>query len=522
MYKAIFGMKEIANLARIVTTRALPSVPLLDLGGEEKTKEKQFLNALLANPDATENQLVKLIYGKITQLNTRALHRLRSRVKVKLLNHLYFLNHSDPRHLVSRRYQAECLDLLHKINILFTEGEYALTEQLLKRCLKLAQQCEFTHYVVQCARILTVLYALLRQRNAFEKMEKLLREAQLVQALEDEAEGLHARTVLALVSTVSSRRAILPQLPALLEQMEGLHRRAKTFNTYNPLYRLRLNIHELQGNNAEIIRLTELASKQVREGKLNERRFDRRYNHYLNAMAHLRGRQAHKGLKIAQLAIKDFHPSSNNWLYFQESHVLLALHAQDYDYAQQLLSTVLKNPAFSKQLPAALERWDLYRAYVDFVQPEARVGPARRMQMAQWALTLPQSSQDKSGHNVAILVLQMLHHARARNYEEAMLRLERLRKYQQRHMPGNGMIRSKLFLRLLRILVDTGFNPKEAAVAGKKTYQSLQTTNPPGDAYAEVEIIPYEHLWTLILEMLREKSPVSSAPTPTWEKEAVS
>jgi len=515
-------MKEIANLARIVTTRTLPSVPVLDLDGEEKTKEKQFLNALLANPGATENQLVKLIYGKITRLNTRALHRLRSRVKVKLLNHLFFLNHSDPRHLVSRRYQAECLDLLHKINILNAEGEYALTEQLLKRCLKLAQHCEFTQHVVQCARMLTMLYADLRRRSAFEKMEKLLREAQLVQALEDEAEGLSARTRLALTSPGSSRSTVLVQLPAVLEQLEALHRRAKTFNTYNHLYRLRLIVHEMQGNNAEIIRLTGLAGKQVREGKLNERRFDQRYNHFMNALAHLRGRQAHKGLKIAQLAVKDFHPSSTNWLLFQESHLLLALHAQEYDYAQQLLSTVFKNPTFSKQRPVALERWDLYRAYADFVQAGAQVGPGRRMQMAQWALTLPELSQDKSGHNVAILVLQMLHHARSRNYEEAMLRLERLRKYQQRHMSGSGMLRSKLFLRLLRILVDTGFNPKEAAVAGKKLHQSLQITNPPGGADAEVEIILYEHLWTLILGMLREKPPVSSAPTPTWEKEAVS
>jgi hypothetical protein len=504
-------MNDISNLARIVTSRALHSVPVLDLYAEHRTKEYQLVHALIDAPDATQNQLVKALYGKASTPNVRALQKLQSRVRSKLLNHLYFLDHSDSRHLVSRRYQNECLDLLHKINILFAEGEYLLTEQLLKRCLNMAQKGEFTQYIVQCARMLSTLYAQMRKAHLFEKMDKVLQQAQLTQSLEDEAERLHARTQLALASTVSSRRAVLPLLPAHLEKLEALHRRAKTFNTYNYLYRLRLAIHELQGNYPEIIRLTALATKQLREGKLNERRFDKRYNHFMTVFAHLRSRQPIKGLKLAQLAMSDFHPSSSNWLFFQENHVLLALHAQNYDYAQQLFTTVMKNPAFSKQRPAALERWDLYKAYGDFVHPAQRMGPARRAQMARWALMLPEFSRDKSGLNVAILVLQMLVYMRERNFEEVMVRLERLRKYQQRHMAGSGMVRSKLFLRLLRIMVDKGFHSKQAAEGGKAILQQLQGTNPPGEAYAEIEIIPYEHLWALILEMLREQFPVPVA-----------
>ena len=53
--------------------------------------------------------------------------------------------------MVSRRYEVECLDLLHKVSILYLEGEYALTEKLLRRCLKLAEQGEFTTYAEQAA-----------------------------------------------------------------------------------------------------------------------------------------------------------------------------------------------------------------------------------------------------------------------------------------------------------------------------------------------------------------------------------
>jgi hypothetical protein len=501
-------MKEIANLARIVTSRGVTSIPVLDLHNAHTTKERQFVDALVSVPDITPNMAVKAVYGKVTPPNMRAMQRLQSRVKSKLLNHLYFLDHTDARHLVSRRYQLECLDLLHKVSILFAEGEYVLTEQLLKRCLKLAQEGAFTQYEVQCARMLSTLYAQLRNVAQFDKMDKVLLNAQRIQALEDEAERLHASTVLALARTVSSRRAVLPRVPEYLEKLESLHRRANTFNTFYFLYRMRLAYYELLGDHGEIIRITSLAARQLRDGKINERRFDKRYNSFMNVYAHLRSRQSLKGLRLAQEAVRDFHPSSGNWLYFQENHTLLALHAQDYEYAQKLLADIVKSPAYPKQRPAALERWDLYRAYADFVAPPARVGPVRRLQMAQWALTLPEFSQDKSGQNVAILVLQMLHYMRERNYEEIMVRLERLRKYQQRHLSDSSSIRSRLFLRLLRVMVEKNFDPRKAAEAGKLLLVQLQNATPPGEAFAEIEIIPYEHLWQLILDMLRDKRPV--------------
>lgn len=503
-------MKEIANLARIVTSRSQSSVPVLDLKGRKANKENKLVTTLLDTPNATQLQVVKALYGKSTTPNVRAMQRLQSRVQAKLLNQLYFLDHSDPRHLVSRRYQLECLDLLHKVSILYAEGEYVLTERLLLRTLRLSEAGEFTDYTVQSARLLRTLYAEQRKVLAYNKMAKLLLKAQQLQACEMEAERIYSDTQLALARTVSSRRAVLPLVPGYIEQLEGLHRRARTFTTFNYLYRLRMAYEELQGNYDEILRLTAAAAVLMRDGKLNERRFDKRYNHYISIFACLRSRQAQRGLKLAQKYIQDFHPSSGNWFYFQEHHLLLALHAEQYEYAQQLLQTTSKNPAYAKQRPAALERWDLYRGYTEFVQPSQGTGPVRRQQMAQWVLQLPEFSRDKRGHNVAILVLQLLYFLRERNLEEVLVRLERLRKYQQRHLREAGVLRSRLFLRLLQVIADKGFDVRQAKERGKTLLQQLQNAPPPGQAFAEVEIIPYEHLWALVLKLLREGAPVAA------------
>jgi len=159
-------------------------------------------------------------------------------------------------------------------------------------------------------------------------------------------------------------------------------------------------------------------------------------------------------------------------------------------------------------MTGGLQRWDLYKSYVDFVLPPARNNTARQRQLAQWVLVLPEYSRDKRGHNVAILVLQLLHFLRERNLEAVMLRLERLRKYQQRHLYEANTLRSRLFLRLLPTIVEKNFVVDRIAERGKALLQQLRDTPPPGEAFAEVEIIPYEHLWELVLDVLREGPPV--------------
>ena len=504
-------MNEIANLARIVTSRSLASLPVLDLNSRQPNKENQFVAALTLAPESTQLQVVKALYGKVTAANVRALQKLQSRVRSKLLNQLYFLDHSDPRHLVSRRYELECLDLLHKVSILYAERDFKLSERLLQRCLRLAEAGEFTQYTVQAARMLRNLHAEQRQVIPYKKIAKILLRAQQVLACEDEAEQLHTDTQLALRSTVAARRAVLSLMPDRLAQLETLHRKARSFTTFNIVYRAQLAYEELLGNYQEMIRVTATASRRLRAGKLNARRFDIRFNHFVSIYAYLRSRQAVQGLRLAEEYARDFHPSSNNWFYFQEHHMLLALHAQHYERAQQLLVVISKNPGYMMQREASLQRWDLYKAYIDFVLPPQRVTTARQRHMAQ-LLQLPEYSRDKRGHNVAILVLQLLYFLRERNLEAVLMRLERLRKYQQRHLYEPSTLRSRLFLRLLQLIMEKNFDAAQAAERGKNLLQQLRDTPPPGEAFAEVEIIPYEQLWDLVLGLLQEGPPMTNEP----------
>jgi hypothetical protein len=69
-----------------------------------------------------------------------------------------------------------------------------------------------------------------------------------------------------------------------------------------------------------------------------------------------------------------------------------------------------------------------------------------------------------------------------------------------------GAERSKLFLKLLLLCFKEAFHFKPIKAKGARTFEKLSNTPQPKDIFAEVEIIPYEHLWEFILEVLSGKS----------------
>jgi|GEM_PF-534840 len=496
-------MKEIADLARIVTLRRLAGPPILDLDSPAESKENLLVAAMVRTTGATQLQLVREVYGRNSAANTGAFRKLRSRVQAKLLNHLYFLDHSDSRHLVSRRYEMEVLSLFHQVSALHAEGEYVLATRLLRKCQRLAAAGEFTQYNVLATKMLRNIYSDQQQTRQFQATARKLQKLQLQLAQEDEANRLLAEVKLGFGGPIAIRQKLLHKMADYVKQAEDLHRKVRSYNTFLVLYRIRLSQEELLGNFAEIINLTNDAARRMQQGKLNARRFDKRFNHFMSIYAHLRGRQPVQGLKLAEVYARDFHPSSGNWFYFHEHYLLLALHAGHYERAQRVLHTVSKNPSFSKQRAAAQQRWDMFRAYLELLQPSR--SPAQQARAAAMLTqTMPDYSRDKRGHNIAILVLQTLHYLRLRDLEAVLLRMERLRKYQQRHLREAEALRSRLFLRLLALLVEKDFDPDECAVKGQNLLTKLRATPTPGDAFAHYEIVPYENLWLHILQILRQ------------------
>ncbi|GAB3228670.1 hypothetical protein GCM10027346_13470 [Hymenobacter seoulensis] len=500
---AYFLMDELATLVKIVTDRRLAVLPFLDFSARKATnKDLQLVRMLEQEPGITQNKLIKTLYGNTEAKNQTAFRQLKSRVQQKLLNHLYFLDHTDIRHMVARRHEQHCLGLLHQARILTGEGEYKLAEKLYRKALLIATEAELTQYAVMCTRILRNLYAEMRNPARFKLMNQQLEQLQEKLVLEDEAEHAFFEVKMFSIYRVRWRQSMITQLPKYLTKLEEIHKKVKSYNTFYYLYVTRLSQEEMVGNYEEIIKITSQTEKARKLGKINEKRFDKRFNNYMSVYAHLRCRKAEKGLALAEEYFKDFHYSSGNWFYYLETYLLLAIHAKQYEQAFELLQQARKNPYYPKQRVAAQQRWELYEAYIQFVRPEQ--SPLKMRHFAQFVQTVPDYSRDKQGYNVAILIIQFLYFLQRREIEGLLARLDGLRKYEQRHLRDPATLRSQLFFRMLLMTVKENFVLEACIKKAAPLLERLKAAPQPGEAFGEIEIIPYEDLWELTLGILRQ------------------
>jgi hypothetical protein len=335
----------------------------------------------------------------------------------------------------------------------------------------------------------------------FLESQKKLRNVIAGFMQEREAVSLYQNATILLRKSTKTRKEFLPQMPGIINQLEQLWQSSGTFSSFDAYYKTFIWYHEMEGNFQMIINITLDASQQVDENRVNRYRFDSMYNNFIMVYAHLRAKDYVNGIAHAEKNIHLYSPTSRNWFAYMENYFLLAVHARQYELGDSLQRQVFNNSSFDTTIPTiAKERWLLYHTYFKLVYPAAaaKEGEAKN----PYLLSLPEYSKDKLGFNVAILTLQFIYLLEKGETEALLYRIESIKKYVSTHLKDVFSLRSKLFLKLLVLTVTEDYDAIECRRKGETLYRKLIDTPAPGDAYAEIEIVPYEHLWDLILDIL--------------------
>ncbi|MGV3588768.1 MAG: hypothetical protein ACO1OF_17315 [Adhaeribacter sp.] len=493
-------MEDLRKLVQIVTNRGQKTHPLLETKSKYLAKETDLFLRIKKGQLLTDEDAAAALYK--CKPNDPRLKMLKSRLRKKLLNHLFFLDFSDSRLKVSVRYEQECLSLLHQGRTLMNEGEHKISAKLLQHALKLATEAEFTSIIISCLELLLINYSLTVKSNLYYKTKKTLEHYRKLAAFEHEAEDLYYTAKLEQNKSVLAKRGFLPKLQKSLERLKELWEATQSANIFEYFYILDITKQELYGNFEEILKITTTSEKLLQQGKINQKRFDIRYNIFITVYAYLRVKDYQSGLAFAEANVNAFNRSTNNWFAFMENYMLLAMHAGKYDLAVKIFEDVSDNSFFKKIRENAQERWTLYRSYLYFVNPTKNL--LRPASFKQQISSIPEYSKDKQGFNVAIMILQFLYHVRAKDTDVLGYLIESLKKYAGRHLRENFSKRSLYFFKLLVVVVNANLDYQEALKKGKTYYERLQDTPEPGDAFAEIEIIPYEQLWQILLNILQE------------------
>jgi len=486
---------------KLVVLRGNKSLPLLNQQDENSLETKLF-NFIKQGTITSDEDAASALYGD--QKLTANYRMLKSRMRKKLFNQLYYLEFPADKYSLTNAESIKVESALLKARVLITANEYKLADKLIAQAIDAAKASQLTSCMVRALELRLVIHSTVINKKPYQETYEELQSHYHIEAQERAATGLFQRAHLELGASVSIRNAYMPQVPEVLEKLQALWLNTKSTMIYNAFHVLSIFYLELQGDFKAISDLITHAEQLLAKGEVNSSWFNHKYNSFIRVYALLRTRQYESGLKLAKDYIQQFEPNTINWFAFMENYLLLALHAGRYSLAGELLHKSLENPFYHEIQQPAKERWELYRRYLLLISsllPRSLQVELPKKVFVE-LIALP---KDKVGYNLSLLVLDIIKSFSSRNIDDYESQAERIKKYTAKHLRGEKAERARLFLRLLLLAMKKELDFIQTKEAGKHMYEKLCQTPPPGDAYAEVEIVPYEQLWEAVLIVLMQR-----------------
>ena len=494
-------MKDFKTLVNLITKRGQKNIPLLYFNKDIEAygKELELFLRTQSGEFMTDRDASVGIYD--ADEPDHRYKMLKSRVKQKMLNHLYFLDFEDEHINSSNKYEEECMRLLYFSRILINEGEADVAEKLLNKCLYLSQEGEFTYITISCLELLKAVHTAHFRPIHFKNVNEEIQHYRSIYAIEEEARDTYSYYKILLSKSNHSRKKNLENAEIAIQRMKKLLEKENSFEIFENYYQLRLLYLQLNGNFKEIIELTKEVDNDYEYSKLNYKRFNINLNKQMRLYAHLKAKDYTNGLKYAEKTLGEFSRSSVSWFAFMENYFLLAMHTKYVDLATNIIQKVTINTFFDKLPETDQERWNIYRGYLYFLAPDESL--LKNYDYNRYFVDIPEFDKSKAGLNTAILVLQFLNYLKEDKIGHIGSPVEEYTKYVAKYCVESFSKRSKVFYKLLTTVAKCGHDIRTIKVKTKYLATKLKEIDMAGDVYEELEVLPYEQLWDIAIKYLK-------------------
>lgn len=215
------------------------------------------------------------------------------------------------------------------------------------------------------------------------------------------------------------------------------------------------------------------------------------------------------GKNNAEKCLQSFPKGSDTWFEFMEYYLLLAIHTDNYINAIAIYYEAVSQNKF-KKLPAfSKEKWKIYDIYLNFIiEAYGKNNPileAQRRKTFRTSRFLNDPilyPKDQRIFTVLLVVAQLLFFIDKKSFNAADERIDRLKNYANRQLKKEEYFRVIQFIRLLQQLNKAEFQPKKLSNVDKYYNRLIEKPYLYRGLISEMEVIPYESLWKMILDKL--------------------
>ncbi|MBK7936603.1 MAG: hypothetical protein IPJ82_05725 [Lewinellaceae bacterium] len=497
------GLKELVLLLQRHNIHPLKH---LSGTGEGKSKLLAFYDGIIRNKFNSDEEAAIALYKE--EGGGSKYRKLKSDLRERLLDAVININTELEHYSDYQKAYYDC----HKqwVMVRFLTGQNANTAALAlaNRLLRQSEKFDFTLLCMDIASYLRIQYGL-RESNdkRFKEANQLFDQYRKLYDAECLAEELYSTLVVRTVNNRSAQDEVHRLAIEYYERIEPLLHEYHSYKLNMYGYMIGLMLYTTVNDYEEALKYCEKAidffNKRPYEARVPLQIF---YYQHLIGNIHLR--RFEEGRKSVQHCIRLMEDGTFNWFKFKELNLLLLLHIKQYEQAAEVLLGTLEHPRFEFLPENARELWRIYEPYVYYLTTLGKIkSPLKnKFKLAKFINEVPIFSKDKSGMNIAILVIKILIQLQEHKYSRVLDEVEATEQYCYRHLRGEDTQRSYNFLKML-LQIPMGQFDKNTVVPKAERYLEkikaipLQLANQTH----EIEIIPYEDLWDYALESLETR-----------------
>lgn len=465
---------------------------------------KEFFDLVKSNPDIEEEILIKKLYGK-NKLNIATYLKLKERLVNKLINIILLIDSKEYgfTELYQTYIQLNKDFLIGRI--LTSSGSSEIGNEIIDKTMKLALKYEFTDLQLLISRLQASHYGNIMQdtkkyeyynSNLNSALERLMIESKLRQHI-DEIHSYRYKELKSDTEHDLNFNEFIQYGLSVIKSTEYIQIRETAYNLILNCYFLTRNKQKYLSTGHDLI--TFFKSK----GKIALPSLRKNIVDLIIGSYPLRLYEFSENLFQEYLTL--FTSKMYNWYAIYYYMILMYLHQKEYEKAKTLVNECMSSPYFKSQSPVMQQHIYVAAAYTTYALNEGKKSKSDTpFRINKFINDVPVFNKEKRGMNISILVIQAAFLIQQGKAELLVDRIEALNQYAYRYLRKTELWRSSCFIKMLTTLVKYDFNKKWAAPRIKPLYDKMISV--PIDAYPtsiEIEIIPFEDLWEMILNQIK-------------------
>lgn len=496
-------MRDLIELVHSLHWGKLKSSPLWSVVLPPNTKMAQLFDILCEQKSATEASVAEQLYGTPTAVSK--LRSLKNKTKERLLDVLFLLDFQEPTYTDRQKAHYECNKRWATAMTLLSKKIKTAGIEQLELMLRHTEHFEFTELSMSAAYHLRLHYGtLVGDANKYEYYRDRYRYYQQVWAMENEAEERYTDLISGYATSRAPQQDMAKQAEAHYKHIEPCLAECPSFRLHLSGRLLQMMVYSGRNDYRTMADLCEQALDFFRS-KPYESHVPLQVFYYQLVVCCVQLRDFGRGQAIIRQNADVYEPGTFNWFKVQELYFLLALHTQHYDDAFDACAAAAQHPALAQQPDQIREMWKIYEAYSHLLVHIRRVDrlPNPKYKLSKFLNEIPVFSKDRRGMNIPVLIVSFLHDIAHQRYDSAIDRVEAIEKYTARYLKKDEHFRSNCFLKMLVQIPEAAFHREGAARKAERflaqlRQMPLEIANQPH----EIEIVPYEDLWEMILDTL--------------------